>query len=322
MLLSVDSLSVQFGKGNSAIHAVNNVSFHINKGETVGLVGESGCGKSVTSLSLLRLIEKPAGKITNGQILLDGYDLTSATTRDMKKIRGSKIGMIFQEPMTSFNPVFTIGEQLTEAILIHKSITYNDAWNTCVEMLENVGIPSPEERMTQYPHELSGGMKQRAMIAMALVCQPQLLIADEPTTALDVTVQAQILELLADIQRKYDMSILLITHDLSVVAETCDRVYVMYASEIVEESSTSKLFKNPLHPYTRGLFNSLPTLHNSGEKLNTIPGQVPNPQDFPTGCHFHPRCPNAQDVCRNEKPILEEKSLGQKCACHMVEGKR
>ncbi|MHC4870552.1 MAG: ABC transporter ATP-binding protein [Planctomycetota bacterium] len=318
-LLAVDNLSIQFGSGERAARAVNNSSFHIEKGETVGIVGESGCGKSVTGLSLLRLIEYSGGTVTEGEIIFDGKNLINSSEKEMRSIRGTRIAMIFQEPMTSFNPVFTIGDQLTEAILIHEKVSFDEAWDRSIEMLTEVGIPLPERRMEQYPHELSGGMKQRAMIAMALLGNPDILIADEPTTALDVTVQAQILDLLKKLQQKNNMAVILITHDLSVVAETCDRVYVMYASKIVESASTIDLFKKPLHPYTTGLFNCLPRIDLNVDRLKIIDGTVPDPRDFPSGCKFHPRCPKVQDICRDKEPLLENKSEKRLCACHFAE---
>ncbi len=317
-LLEVKDLRIQFGKGENPVKAVNNSNFFIDEGKTIALVGESGCGKSVTGLSLLRLIEYSGGVITNGEILFEDKNLMDMTNKEMQKIRGSDIAMIFQEPMTSFNPVFTIGDQLTEVLLIHQQISFEDAWLNATDMLKEVGIPLPEQRMLQYPHELSGGMKQRAMIAMALLGNPKLLIADEPTTALDVTVQAQILNLLKNIQKKHRTSILLITHDLSVVAESCERVYVMYASKIVECADTVSLFKQPLHPYTIGLFNCLPSINRQAERLDTIEGTVPDPKDFPNGCKFHPRCKKAKDICKTKEPPLKEIKNGRMCACHFV----
>ncbi len=318
MLLDIDNLSVQFGEGKRAARAVNGVSLRIAAGETVGLVGESGSGKSVTGMSTLRLLEGTPARVTSGQVLWKDEDVLGMNPRELRHLRGQEIGMVFQEPMTSFNPVFTIGNQLVEAIRVHESVTEAEAASRAVEMLREVGIPLPEERMEQYPHELSGGMKQRAMIAMALLCQPDLLIADEPTTALDVTVQAQILDLLKRLQERHGMAILLITHDLAVVAETVRRVYVMYASRIVEQAGVEELFADPLHPYTKGLFRCLPGIGGRGEKLHVIPGSVPDPSQHPTGCRFHPRCPLADAICREVDPPLEAKRPGRTCACHMV----
>jgi oligopeptide/dipeptide ABC transporter ATP-binding protein len=319
MLLEVERLSVRFGEGPDAARAVNDVSLRVDAGETVGLVGESGCGKSVTGLSLLRLVESPPGRITGGRILWDGRDLLRAPEEDLRRLRGHDIAMVFQEPMTSFNPVFTIGDQLAEAVLLHERVSPRAARDRCVQMLRRVEIPSPEERLRQYPHELSGGMKQRAMIAMALLGRPRLLIADEPTTALDVTVQAQILDLLRQLQAETQMAGILITHDLAVVAEMVQRVYVMYASRIAEHASTEALFEEPLHPYTRGLFDCLPTVEGRREALHVIPGTVPDPAHHPAGCRFHPRCPWAKPVCSRLDPPLEEKRPGRLVACHLVQ---
>ncbi|MFH0911888.1 MAG: ABC transporter ATP-binding protein [Planctomycetota bacterium] len=318
VLLDVRNVSVQFGEGPRAARAVNGVSLLIREGETVGLVGESGCGKTVTGLSLLRLIDSPPGRIAAGEILLGRRDLMRLPEREMRRVRGGEIAMIFQEPMTSFNPVFTIGNQLAEAVLLHERVSLEEAWARSVAMLTEAGIPSPEERMRRYPHELSGGMKQRAMIAMALLCRPRLLIADEPTTALDVTVQAQILELLRALQARHGMAVLLITHDLSVVAEMASRVYVMYASRIAETATAEELYAEPMHPYTRGLFQCLPQFGKERERLRVIPGAVPDPAHHPSGCRFHPRCPLADEVCRRKDPPLEEKRPGRLCACHRV----
>jgi oligopeptide/dipeptide ABC transporter ATP-binding protein len=316
-LLSIQNLQVEFQSSKGAAKAVSGISLDIAKGETVGLVGESGCGKSVSSMSILRLIENP-GKITGGKIIFNNKDLLTLSESEIRKIRGRRISMIFQEPMTSFNPVFTIGDQLTEALLVHFDISEEEAWNKGTEMLREAGIPEPEQRMEQYPHELSGGMKQRAMIAMGLICNPELIIADEPTTALDVTVQAQILELLKDLQQKHNTSVLLITHDLAVVAQTCDRVYVMYASKIVEEANVDTLFDSALHPYTKGLFACIPRVDSKGEELYVIKGNVPDPLSFPSGCKFHPRCPFAKDICKKEEPSLIEYGENHKCACHFA----
>jgi oligopeptide/dipeptide ABC transporter ATP-binding protein len=316
-LLSIQNLQVEFQSSKGAAKAVSGICLDITKGETVGLVGESGCGKSVSSMSILRLIENP-GKITGGKIIFNNKDLLTLSEPEIRKIRGRRISMIFQEPMTSFNPVFTIGEQLTEALLVHFDISEEEAWTRGTEMLREAGIPEPEQRMEQYPHELSGGMKQRAMIAMGLICNPELIIADEPTTALDVTVQAQILELLKDLQKKHNTSVLLITHDLAVVAQTCDRVYVMYASKIVEEAPVGSLFEYALHPYTKGLFACIPRVDSKGEELYVIKGNVPDPSSFPDGCKFHPRCPFAKDICEKEEPGLISYGENHKCACHFA----
>jgi oligopeptide/dipeptide ABC transporter ATP-binding protein len=281
------------------------VTFDIDAGETVGLVGESGCGKSVTSLSILRLIPEPPGEIAGGDILFRGRSLLGLSEQEMRSIRGNAISMIFQEPMTSLNPVFTCGFQIMEAIQLHQQLGPAAARERAIEMLRVVGIPSPEQRVDEYPHQLSGGMRQRVMIAMALSCNPALLIADEPTTALDVTIQAQILELIARLREEFGMAVLIITHDLGVVAEVSDRVAVMYAGKIVEYASTRSIFKQPVHPYTQGLLASIPTLGLEIERLAVIPGTVPNPLEFPAGCKFHPRCPLADERCRREEPELE-----------------
>ncbi len=316
-LLRVEHLSVTFGRGPAAARAVRDVSFAIPRGETVGLVGESGCGKSVTSLAVLGLVPPP-GRIDGGRACFDGQDLRTLPLRRLRAVRGAEIAMIFQEPMTSLNPVFTIGNQIVEALRTHEPVSERQARERAREGLAEVGIPNPDLALRQYPHELSGGMKQRAMIAMALVCRPKLLIADEPTTALDVTIQAQILELLRRLQAERAMSLLFITHDLGVVAELAHRVCVMYAGRIVERAATADLYDEPMHPYTIGLFRSLPRLQGARERLYTIPGQVPNPARIPPGCPFHPRCERATAVCRQTDPPLEEKAPGRFCACHDV----
>jgi len=301
-LLQVKNLSVSFG----GIRAIDNVSFQIDAGETLGLVGESGCGKSVSSLALLGLIGDP-GRIDTGEIIFDGANLLQKNNRQMRDIRGRDIAMIFQEPMTSLNPVYTIGDQIMEAVLCHEPVSIDTAWSRGIEGLKEVGIADPEGCMNRYPHELSGGMKQRAMIAMALICRPKLLIADEPTTALDVTVQAQILDLLRNLQASHNMAMLFITHDLGVIAELAHRACVMYAGKVVETSATEVLLHQPLHPYTQGLLASIPRLEGERKKLSAIPGFVPPPSAYPSGCRFHPRCRKASEVCRTTCPVLEEK---------------
>lgn len=315
-LLEVRDLQTQFKTEGGVVTAVDGVSFVINKGETLGIVGESGCGKSVTSLSIMRLIPDPPGKIVGGQILLDGENLLEKTEKEMQEIRGNEISMIFQEPMTSLNPVYTVGDQIAEAVRLHQGLSRREALKKAVEMLTLVGIPSPEERVHQYPHQMSGGMRQRVMIAMALSCNPKLLIADEPTTALDVTIQAQILKLMKDLRDRLGSAILLITHDLGVVADMCDRVIVMYAGRIVEEALVDDLFKVPCHPYTRGLLQSIPKLNQpKGSRLSTIEGTVPDPHHMPEGCRFHPRCPFATDQCLEAEPSLESIGDGRWVAC-------
>jgi oligopeptide/dipeptide ABC transporter ATP-binding protein len=306
ILLSLKNLSVTFFTEEGQVRAVQNVSFDISRGKTFALVGESGCGKSVTALAIMRLIPSPPGEVTSGQIEFNGRNLLKMRERLMQHIRGNKIGMIFQEPMTSLNPVFTIGDQIVEAIILHQEKSYEEAWVEAVEILRHVGIADPEQRVGEYPHQLSGGMRQRVMIAMAMSCRPALLIADEPTTALDVTIQAQILDLIGELQKQNNMSVLLITHDLSVVAERADEVAVMYASRIAEQSSAKEIFERPLHPYTQGLLRSVPRLGFEGKRLPVIPGIVPDPLHFPTGCKFHPRCPIGHDDprCRTVEPQL------------------
>ncbi len=314
-LVEIRDLRTYFFTDAGVVTSVDGVSYDIYKGETLGLVGESGCGKSVTALSIMRLVPDPPGKIVNGEILFKGQDLTGFTNKEMRKIRGNQIGMMFQEPMTSLNPVYTVGDQIIEAITLHLGKTYDEARELAINVLRVVGIPSPEQRVDEYPHQLSGGMKQRVMIAMSLVCKPDLVIADEPTTALDVTIQAQILDLLRYLQKKYGMSILLITHDLGVVAELAHRVVVMYASKVIEQADVKELFANPLHPYTVGLFKSIPKLDGDQKELEPITGVVPNPLDFPDGCHFHPRCPQAMAKCRQEEPPLIEVKPDHLSAC-------
>ncbi|MEE8350237.1 MAG: ABC transporter ATP-binding protein [Acidobacteriota bacterium] len=317
--IQVRNLKTHFFTEDGVVRAVDGISYSLNKGETLGLVGESGCGKSVSALSMMRLISPP-GKIIQGEILLDGLNLLELPEPEMRRVRGNRVSMIFQEPMTSLNPVFTIGNQIMEAIRVHQDVSHNEARDLTIEMLRKVKIPAAETRVDEFPHQMSGGMRQRVMIAMALACGPEVLIADEPTTALDVTIQAQIMELLAELQRDLRMSILLITHNLGLVAEVSDHIAVMYASEVVEYAGTEELFASPLHPYTHGLLTSVPTLGMpKDQKLKVIPGQVPNPLHFPSGCKFHPRCPLADERCRKEEPRLTEVRPGHWAACHMIE---
>lgn len=303
-LLEVRSLTTQFFTEDGVVRAVEDVSFEIFPGEILSLVGESGCGKSVTGLSLLRLISIPPGKIVSGEILFDGRDLMELEEKEMERVRGNDISMIFQEPMTSLNPVFTIGNQIMEALQLHQNLDKKEARKRAIEMLDRVRIPSPEVRIDSYPHQLSGGMRQRAMIAMALSCQPKLLIADEPTTALDVTIQAQVLRLLKEIQGEMGMAVMLITHDLGVVSEIADRVAVMYAGRIVETGPVEAIFGEMRHPYTKGLWESIPQLKEKKKRLNAITGQVPDPMNLPVGCKFHPRCYLMIDDCKKEEPPL------------------
>jgi oligopeptide/dipeptide ABC transporter ATP-binding protein len=303
-LISVQDLKVYFRSNDELARAVDGVSFAVQKEETVCLVGESGCGKTVSALSMLGLVQTPPGEIAGGKILFTGKNLLELDEPAMQKIRGNHIAMVFQEPLTSLNPVFTIGDQIGESIFIHKNIDAEAQRERCVQLLTDVGIPSPEQRLNDYPHQLSGGQRQRVMIAMALACDPDLMIADEPTTALDVTVQAQILKLFKFIQKTRSMSVLYITHDLGVVANIADRVYVMYAGIIVEQGNVEQIFQNARHPYTQGLIASLPSRLKRGKRLYSIPGAVPNPAHKPPGCPFHPRCPHAISACQKEYPEM------------------
>jgi peptide/nickel transport system ATP-binding protein len=306
-ILSINNLVTEFDTDEGRVRAVDNVSFTAQSGQTLGIVGESGCGKSVTALSIMRLLPQPMGQIVSGSIEFDGTDLTQLPIPQMEKIRGAKIGMVFQEPMTALNPVHAVGRQLTEALLIHKDITPNAAIREAVGILDRVGIPSPDVRMTEYPHQLSGGMRQRVVIAMALACKPDLLIADEPTTALDVTIQAQILELIKELQAEMGMSVILITHDLGVIAETCDEVVVMYAGKVAEKGSVFDIFDRAAHPYTKGLLKSIPTLNTEPKStLSVIDGMVPGLLDLPEGCRFENRCKFSNQTCVGKAPGLEE----------------
>jgi peptide/nickel transport system ATP-binding protein len=318
-LLEVENLQTHFRTPDGINRAVDGLSFHVNAGETVAIVGESGCGKSVTSMSILRLIQEPPGKVA-GSVRFNGRDLLTLSDKEMRAIRGNEISMIFQEPMTSLNPVLTVGRQIGETLRLHQGLTKQQAEERSIEMLRLVGIPAPERRVREYPHQLSGGMRQRVMIAMALACNPKLLIADEPTTALDVTIQAQILDLMRDLKHRVGAAIVLITHDLGVVAEVAERVVVMYAGRKVEEAEVGKLFRNPRHPYTQGLLGSVPKLGSSltGEetRLAEIPGLVPSLKQKIPGCVFASRCPQATDLCRSVSPALEDKAEGHVAACH------
>jgi oligopeptide/dipeptide ABC transporter ATP-binding protein len=314
-LLSVRDLKTYFYTEDGVVPAVDGVSFDLERGGTLGIVGESGCGKSVTSLSIMRLIPSPPGKIVSGEILFEGQDLVNLSEPEMRKIRGNEISMIFQEPMTSLNPVFTVGNQIMEAIMLHQKLDKAAARQKAIEMLSLVGIPSPEKRIDEYPHQMSGGMRQRVMIAMALSCNPKLLIADEPTTALDVTIQAQILDLMRELQEELGTAIIMITHDLGVIAELVERVVVMYTGVIVESADTKTIFANPQHPYTQGLLGSIPRLDSDVKRLQAIPGTVPTPGNFPKGCGFHPRCPYAKDICEAKRPPAFEVEPGHYSAC-------
>lgn len=301
-LLSVKGLKTYFYTDDGVIPAVDGVSFDLERGGTLGIVGESGCGKSVTSLSIMGLVPQPPGRIEGGVIEFEGRDLLELSEAEMRQIRGNEISMIFQEPMTSLNPTFTVGNQIAEAIILHQGVDKATARERAIDMLRLVGIPSPEQRVDDYPHQMSGGMRQRVMIAMALSCNPKLLIADEPTTALDVTIQAQILDLMRKLREEFGTAIMMITHDLGVIAELVENVVVMYTGKIIESADTYTLFKNPLHPYTMGLLASIPRLHGDGGRLQAIPGSVPIPGEFPKACGFHPRCPFAEILCTEKRP--------------------
>ncbi len=320
--LTVENLKVTFDSDSGPLTAVNGISYTLGRGETLALVGESGCGKSVSALSILGLIPKPPGNIETGRILFDDRDLLKLPAKTLREIRGRDISMIFQDPMTSLNPVLTLGEQIMEPLLQHTSLARKDIFERAVELLTRVDIPSPREKMRQYAHQLSGGMRQRVMIAMALACSPRILIADEPTTALDVLIQAQIIDLLEELKQQSRMSMLLITHDLGIVTQIADRVLVMYAGEIVEAAPAADLFRSPLHPYTQGLKNSVPILgaeRPASRLLPEIAGNVPSLDRLPAGCPFHPRCPSALPRCKNDKPLLKPVSPGRAASCFLTE---
>lgn len=321
VLLDIRDLRTYFYSQDTVAKTVNGVNYRVGKRRTLGIVGESGSGKSVTSLSIMRLVQKPTGRIVSGQIVFKGRDIAAIPEREMRKIRGNQISMIFQEPMTSLNPVFTVGDQIGEVFRIHRGMGKRESIQEAIRMLELVKIPAARERVYDYPHQMSGGMRQRVMIAMALACNPDLLIADEPTTALDVTVQAQILDLMARLKDEYGSSILMITHDLGVIAEICDEVAVMYAGQIVEYATADSLFEQPMHPYTIGLLESRPHLSDSYEKkrLTPILGTVPSPTNHPSGCRFHPRCPYATEECHVEAPAAREVRPGHEVRCHYAE---
>lgn len=314
-LLDIRNLSVAFDTDSGKVYAVNNLSLKIGRKETLGLVGETGAGKTTTALAVMKLIQSPPGKTTSGEIILEGQDLMRVPEKDMFNIRGNKISMIFQDPMTSLNPVMTVGEQISEVIELHQKLSKDELRKKTEEMLEVVGIR--KERINDYPHQFSGGMKQRVVIAMALACNPELIIADEPTTALDVTIQAQVLELMKNLKEKYDTSMILITHDLGVVAEICDYVSVIYAGSIVEYASVKDMYETPGHPYTKGLFNSIPSLDEDVESLTTIKGNPPDPSALPSGCRFHPRCDKCMEICKHTNPEFQEVSPGHFIACHL-----
>jgi peptide/nickel transport system ATP-binding protein len=318
-LLEIKNLQTHFSSDRGVVKAVDGVTISVNKGETVGVVGESGCGKSVTSLSVMRLLKDTPGKIVGGSIEFEGKDLTNLSEKEMRLIRGNEIAMIFQEPMTSLNPVYKIGRQIEEAVMLHLKYDKKQAREHAINMLKLVGIPRAEEIVDEYPYQLSGGMRQRVMIAMAMACKPKLLIADEPTTALDVTIQAQILDLMRKVSEESGTSIMMITHDLGVVAEMCDRVVVMYAGKVVEEADVFTIFEDPKHPYTIGLLDSVPKLGQKITRLESIPGNVPTPGNMPQGCKFAPRCNKVMEICRNQDPELTSIDNDHTCRCWLYQ---
>lgn len=317
-LLKVEDLSIKFKSRQGVVQAVGGISFDIEQGHSLGIVGESGSGKSVTSLAIMGLLQNAVADIT-GKIQFEDVDLLTSSPEDMRKMRGKSVSMIFQEPMTSLNPLHTCGKQIMEPILLHQKVSKDEAKQTAIELLRMVGIPSPKQRFHEYPHQLSGGMRQRIMIAIALACEPKLLIADEPTTALDVTIQAQILDLMNRLMKKRDMSMILITHDLGVVKEMCDQVVVMYTGQIVEKSPTASVFSEPLHPYTKGLLNAIPKISNKVDRLEAIEGSVPDALNMPSGCSFHPRCAFATERCKNEAPPLFLHGDGREVRCFLYD---
>jgi len=317
-ILRIENLRTHFETARGTVKAVDGVDLHLNEGDTLGIAGESGCGKTVLALSVMRLIPRPPGRIVSGRILFEGQDLLGLPAEEMRRVRGKRISMIFQEPMTSLNPVFRIGDQVAETLRLHEGLSAADAHERAVEMLRMVGIPAPEARARDYPHQMSGGMRQRVMIAMALSCRPRLMLADEPTTALDVTIQAQILELIQDLKREVGTSVILITHDLGVIAEAAQYAAVMYAGWVVEQGPVGSIFSAPLHPYTVGLMNSIPRIgkgHAKDGYLNVIPGTIPDLLELPSGCKFRDRCPQAMPVCAEKKPELLEKTPGHTVRC-------
>ncbi len=323
-ILQIKNLKTYFYTSEGVAKAVDGVSYSVNRGETLGLVGESGCGKTVSALSILRLIQEPPGKIVDGEIIFEGRDLIKLSSEEIRRIRGNKISMIFQEPMTALNPVFTIGDQISEVYRVHKGLGRKEASDRSIEMLKVVGIPAPERIAHQYPHQLSGGMRQRAMIAMALACNPKILIADEPTTALDVTIQAQILDLMIKLKEEFGSAVILITHDLGIIADTAKNVVIMYAGKVAEMADVKTIFANPLHPYTQGLLKSVPRVdkasenHKTKRRLQEIPGIVPSLYNLPKGCYFNPRCPYVMDICREKDPGLRSGDGGHLASCWLV----
>ncbi|WBW95671.1 ABC transporter ATP-binding protein [Oceanirhabdus sp. W0125-5] len=321
ILVEMKNLKTFFNTSEGTVKAVNDVSFNIEKGKVLGVVGESGCGKSVTSLSIMGLVPKPGGSVVGGEIIFKDKDLLKLSSDEMRTVRGNEIAMIFQEPMTSLNPVFTVGMQIAEMLKLHTDMSSDEIDKRVIELIDLVGIPRPDKVVKEYPHQLSGGMRQRVMIAMALSCNPSLLIADEPTTALDVTVQAQVLEIMKDLNKKFETAIMLITHDLGVVAEMADNVVVMYAGKVVEEGTVMEIFHNPKHPYTVGLLKSRPDLIGDDDKLSCIRGMVPSPYDMPEGCAFEPRCDKCMDICKTRMPELKVLENGSKVRCWLLDEK-
>ena len=315
--LDIKNLTIHYITDDGVVKAVNGIDLSLEKGDTLGLVGETGAGKTTTALGVMGLVPDPPGKIISGEIFYDGEDLLKKSNAEMRKIRGGKISMIFQDPMTALNPVLRVGDQIAEVVALHGNCSRAEAMERALKMLEMVGIPA--ERASEYPHQFSGGMKQRVVIAIALACEPQLIIADEPTTALDVTIQAQVLDMMSDLKKEIGTSMILITHDLGVVAETCDKVAIMYAGEIVEYGDLKSIFKETAHPYTKGLFGSLPSLDQKAHRLKPIAGLMPDPANLPEGCKFNPRCPYARDLCRQEVPCVRELNPGHLVRCHFCE---
>lgn len=317
MLLQIKDLSIQYFTEYGVVRAVNNIDLEISKGETLGLVGETGAGKTTTALGIMNLVPNPPGRITNGEILFEGENLLKYSKLKMRMFRGRDVSMIFQDPMTSLNPILTVGDQIAEVIRLHEKLSRKDAMKRAAEILQMVGIPA--ERMVEYPHQFSGGMKQRVVIAIALACSPKLIIADEPTTALDVTIQAQVLELMNNLREKLGTSMLLITHDLGVVAESCDRVAIMYAGQIVESGPLKQVYESTAHPYTKGLFDSLPSLSVKSRRLKPIKGMMPDPTNIPEGCPFHPRCPQCMEICKTRTPARTDLGEGHRVRCLLFE---
>lgn len=318
-LLEIKGLDIRYNTEEGVVHAVNKMNLELSRGETLGLVGETGAGKTTTALGIMRLVANPPGKIVGGQIFYEGKDLLKNSEAEMRKIRGNKISMIFQDPMTSLNPVMTVGDQIAEVVLLHQKVSKAESVKKAQEMLETVGIPG--DRYKDYPHQFSGGMKQRVVIAIALACNPQLLIADEPTTALDVTIQAQVLALMNKLKKDFDTSMIMITHDLGIVAEVCDKVAIMYAGSVVEYTNKENLYTEPMHPYTVGLFDSIPDLDTDEARLKPIKGLMPDPTNLPKGCPFHPRCPKAMDICKEKEPAETYVKPDHMVKCFLYEQK-